>query len=1153
MMCLSLVLCALQLQGQNITLFESDGKNRVEVITDSNGNITCTVYMTSVTCEMVARGETSFLTLHADGCVLPAGNGNPLLPAMSFLLRLPEGCSEYHIRMEREFYEIDLTQFGNAKLFPSQPSILKNEKVRFFEPDEQVYRKNDWIESETVQFEDLGMMRSVHLGHITYTPFAYHPVQNKLRVYTQTVIVIEPIEKINETSNESGYDETPYFSFVNAMTMNGNDYHSKAIISDAPVAYLIITDSMFQDALLPLVQWKTEKGFRVSMATVQDIPNGNTALGIKTYVQSVYDSSTVNHPAPLFLLLAGDIDQVPSGVGATAGHPTDWYYADCTGDILPDLFVGRFSATSAAQIETQVQKTIRYEQGMLPQLDYLENALLVAGSDDIYAEVHGNGQINYIEQNYLTSDEGFVTELIAAPGSATASAQIKTLISSGLCLVNYTGHGNANGWLEPGLIAADTALISNMDMFFLMIGNACSTADFEYAVCFGEAMMRVVDKGAVGYIGATNLTAWNEDYWWAVGVGAIVPNPQYTNTTLGAWDRMFHAHGEPQHEWFVTQSQMIVAGNMSVELSGSSMREYYREIYHLLGDPSLMPYFGIPTEISAVLPDSLPLGSVQCVVETEPYAYVGLSMNGILISAAFSDHSGIADLHFAPLTSIGEATVIVSKQNRVPLRDSIVFVQPDGIVVIPVQIEVNDGSGNGNGQADYSEVWSLNSVFKNVGTENAGSSYAIISTSSPYVTVVEDSIELGLILSGDSVIQSGIFEFQCAGIVPEMESVLFHIIVTDTSGATTSSQTTVVLHTPVYELNHMLLTDTISGNGDGWFVAEEEASLTIHLINSGSSGGRNIECLLSSLYPEIQFNIDSVMIDTLHSSGDTILYFTAELSAFAQHGDVIPCVFNVSDGLYTSTDTIMLVVGVMEENFETDNFNLFPWFYGYGTEQFPWIISDSNPFEGNYCSQSAPITHGQYSRMAVKVEVFMADTLSFYHFESCEPNTGQSYWDYLDFSVDGISKGKWAGNNPWTKASFNILPGVHELMWTYRKDNSISQFDDLVKVDHIEFPHMIQFFDVTWTEEWIVENQQLNIYPNPATENISIVFPANEEGKILLIFTDISGKIVFSRQLFVYLGCQNEYQFTVSDLPSGVYILNVMSQSTIYREKIIIQ
>ena len=84
-------------------------------------------------------------------------------------------------------------------------------------------------------------------------------------------------------------------------------------------------------------------------------------------------------------------------------------------------------------------------------------------------------------------------------------------------------------------------------------------------------MLRAEDKGAVGYIGGSNNTYWDEDYWWAVGsTSNITANPTYAGTGLAIYDRWIHENGESQSDWFFTQGQVIHSGNLAVTQAGGS-------------------------------------------------------------------------------------------------------------------------------------------------------------------------------------------------------------------------------------------------------------------------------------------------------------------------------------------------------------------------------------------------------------------------------------------------------------------------------------------------------------------------------------------------------------------------------------------------------
>jgi hypothetical protein len=199
-----------------------------------------------------------------------------------------------------------------------------------------------------------------------------------------------------------------------------------------------------------------------------------------------------------------------------------------------------------------------------------------------------------------------------------------------------------------------------------MVGNCCSSVEFQ-TTCFGEEILRAPMKGAVGYIGGSNSTYWDEDFWWGVGLEPISANPTYHANKLGAYDRTFHDQsGLTTDDWFITQGQMPSAGNLAVSQSGSYMEEYYWEIYHLMGDPSLMIYFSQPPAINAGYPATIQLGAENFTVTCEPYAYVAISKDGVLHGAALADASGEAVVNIDPFTEPGEFDIVITGQNLQP-------------------------------------------------------------------------------------------------------------------------------------------------------------------------------------------------------------------------------------------------------------------------------------------------------------------------------------------------------------------------------------------------------------------------------------------------------------------------------------------------------
>ena len=337
--------------------------------------------------------------------------------------------------------------------------------------------------------------------------------------------------KDNSKSVNTKTLQSPYFKNIAYNTLNKVE-ESKDLISN-PVKYVIVSDPMFEETLQPFIEWKTIKGFNVITAYTDDPGVGNTTTTIKAYLKDLYDNPS-DGVSPTFVLLVGDVGQIPTFNGTSSSHYTDLYYCEYTDDKLPEVFYGRFSAESVAELQPQIDKTLEVEKYQMPDPSYLDNIVLVAGVDNNYAPTYGNGAINYAN-SYYTNETNSITSYyylynddsgVMASNNSGASESIRNYINQGVSFSNYTAHCSSNGWSNPGFNTGHISSLTNEHMYPLIIGNCCQSNTFYDNDCFGEEILKAENKGAVGYIGGSNNTYWDEDYYWGVGlVSTVVVNP----------------------------------------------------------------------------------------------------------------------------------------------------------------------------------------------------------------------------------------------------------------------------------------------------------------------------------------------------------------------------------------------------------------------------------------------------------------------------------------------------------------------------------------------------------------------------------------------------------------------------------------------------
>ena len=846
---------------------------------------------------------------------------------------------------------------------------------------------------------------------------------------------------IEEKENKfSPYNEGIFQQFINYKPID-----SKELIMDEPVTYIIVADPTFEDALQPFIEWKTKKGFYVVEAYTDDPNVGTSTTSIKNYLQDYYNNPPTGVNPQSFVLIVGDINQVPTFNGSAGGHVSDLYYCtyDGAGDIYPECYYGRFSANNLNELEPQIDKTLEYEQYLFPDPTFLDEVVMVAGHDNGHM-TWSNGQINYGTDHYFNAAHGITshTYLQPEPGGGNYGQSIRQDINEGVTFGNYTAHCSPQGWADPSFTISHVSQMTNQSQYPLLIGNCCSSVEFQIT-CFGEELLRAENKGAIGYIGGSNSTYWDEDYWFGVGYESVVLNAPYNAENLGVYDRLFHDHGEPLDEWYVTQGQVSPAGNLAVTQAGSSLETYYWEIYHLMGDPSLMIYLSQPPEPNPNYQGLMPLATDVFTVNTDPYGYVAISKDGVLHGVGLADGTGLAEVTmFDPITVPGEADVIITGQNLKPYFGTVNVASPAGAYVLLDEYVIDDSNGNSNGLADFDEYIMLDVTLENLGSQTASNVTATITTTDQYISIDSDNHSWPDITAGSTSSQTGAFAFTVADIIPDQHNAQFDIEITD--GVDTWTGTFfVLLNAPVLSLGSYTIDDS-NGNNNGRLDPGENANVIVSNLNEGSCDALNSLATMMSGSPLITFNNTTFDLETIMAGETKEAVFNVTVDGSAGIGEVVVTDYTLESSPYSAIGLISLTIGLVVEDFETGNFDAYPWEFGGNAD---WTIDGSDPYEGDYAAKSGTISDNQTTSMSVTLEASTDDVISFYYKVSSE----ESY-DYLKFYIDNSLQGEWSGDISWAQAEFDVTAGTHTFKWEYYKDYSVSSGSDCAWVDFIVFP-----------------------------------------------------------------------------------------------------
>lgn len=562
--------------------------------------------------------------------------GKPMLPVYQQVVQIPTTGSFKIELHQKNSTLVPQSQLGcDAPLVPAPPPTVKNIDTIIYIADSATYSTNHFYGNSTVSLEPIGQMRGTRLARLTISPIRYNPANHLVEISSHITATITFSDTVIKAHNPLLHNLLP------STITNSKNYSNPLMQADKPFTYLVVAPPDFQQTLQPLIAWKRQEGFIVD----EYYPLQATRETIKAHLQQLYNHATPNRPAPLFILLVGDVQQIPVWPGhqhipGIDVHRTDLFYADYTGDALPDAMLGRLSVSDTATLANIIAKTLDYEQFHISDSSYLQRSLLVAGKEHTPpAPTATNGQINYLKSCIIQHDSLHDTICYYNPGSETMSEPIQNHIKQGIGFVNYTAHCSSEGWMFPLL---SNSIIDTLDLEnrpFVSINNCCRANDIS-GNCFGENLLRKYPGGAVGVIGASNETLWNEDYYWSVGgSGEPTLTPQYSPSLPGAYDRLFHTNGQPAQQQALTQGQILLAGNWAVTASGSAYSDFYWEIYSLLGDPSLMPYIGIPTP-QVLYINPIATGDASITLRGTPGARVAATKNDILIGlCTISDDS----------------------------------------------------------------------------------------------------------------------------------------------------------------------------------------------------------------------------------------------------------------------------------------------------------------------------------------------------------------------------------------------------------------------------------------------------------------------------------------------------------------------------------
>lgn len=194
--------------------------------------------------------------------------------------------------------------------------------------------------------------------------------------------------------------------------------------------------------------------------------------------------------------------------------------------------------------------------------------------------------------------------------------------------------------------------------------------------------------------------------------------------------------------------------------------------------------------------------------------------------------------------------------------------------------DTTTSNGNDDGVVNPGETIELPVTLRNAGTDTANNVEAILSTSSPYVTITDDDRGWGDI-AGGATDESSDFDFIVDGSCPDGHVIQFSLAITSDEGSWSDSFTITVVGGSTGGASFSYASSVIHdgsgggrGNDNGAVDAGEEIDLDVSITNDGSVGATNVSATISTTDPYVVINDDSENLpdigvgDTESTNGD---------------------------------------------------------------------------------------------------------------------------------------------------------------------------------------------------------------------------------------------------------------------------------------------
>lgn len=585
---------------------------------------------------------TVFVLSDAHNCFLKSDTLLPALPYIGYNVFIGSADKyDNHVCSDsKSLFCSNVTMANNPEAIPTNILPSTNGTKHAASYSQRTYP------SEFVEFAGMNECDGYRILTFHVCPFEYDATSKRLSLRTHIDLDIQLRPSPSTSSSRTGNREDVR-NIIRRIVVNpedlseqnepAGDRSSNNLTKQQGFEYAIVTSNQFKGTFQELANWKSRKGIRSKVITVDDVLTYEGATTKEKIKRALADISGLS-----YVLLGGDTLNVPTCMCYIGSHetadsitPADVYYScletknwDNNGNgfygelndsvcLLPVLHVSRAPVSTIEDAQVFVNRIINYESA--PDTTNWKESILMCGTSTGYTDKNKVWHPYYVNNQsdtqiwsqmiynqsiaplwptgQLTRFYDTYTDISADDSYDFTANNLQVELAKGYTFVDVMTHGTKVGWQMEDHNAYYYYKASDLvnSGHSVIITNACSTNAFDYHtayhMCLSQHFINNPQSGILAYWGTSRENWYYKKEVSSLRLGLSFDTLFYRKFFVDRYHRLGKA------------TTAVKEAKMSVILDSGSYYNYERKIWmglNLMGDPEMPTFLSKPKFLSNV-------------------------------------------------------------------------------------------------------------------------------------------------------------------------------------------------------------------------------------------------------------------------------------------------------------------------------------------------------------------------------------------------------------------------------------------------------------------------------------------------------------------------------------------------------------------------